>query len=142
MQGQRSAGNSFTETVDLNQGFVSNNTGMNQSTAWNSMLSPVESWLPNYMLSFAEGNYTCTNAVSHSQGIGDGMKIENGLSYSFLVRLGSGPSNIFLRDSVNNGIGGNQVTDKPLIMQSSSSSRVSLNINLNAGGMGSSGDGG
>ncbi|GMP38332.1 hypothetical protein CsSME_00009617 [Camellia sinensis var. sinensis] len=87
MQGQRSAGNSFTETVDLNQGFVSNNTGMNQSTAWNSMLSPVESRLPNYMLSSAEGNYTCTNA-------------------------------------------------------SSSSSRVSLNINLNAGDMGSSGDGG
>ncbi|KAI8026258.1 E3 ubiquitin-protein ligase MBR1 [Camellia lanceoleosa] len=115
MQGQRSAGNSFTETVDLNQGFVSNNTGMNQSTAWNSMLSPVESRLPNYMLSSAEGNYTCTNAVSHS------------------ARGFSG---------VNNGIGGNQVTDRPLVMQSSSSSRVSLNINLNAGDMGSSGDGG
>ncbi|XP_028088088.1 E3 ubiquitin-protein ligase MBR2-like [Camellia sinensis] len=162
MQGQRSAGNSFTETVDLNQGSVSNNTGMNQSTAWNSMLSPVESRLPNYMLSSAEGNYTCTNAVSHSargfsgwdlgessssqnlqgQGIGDGMKIENGRSSSFLVRPGSGPSNILLRDSVNNGIGGNQVTDRPLIMQSSSSSRVSLNINLNAGDMAGSGDGG
>ncbi|KAI8026267.1 E3 ubiquitin-protein ligase MBR1 [Camellia lanceoleosa] len=162
MQGQRSAGNSFPETVDLNQGFVSNNTGMNQSTAWNSMLSPVESQLPNYMLSFAEGNYTCTNAISHSargfsgwdlgessssqnlqgQGIGDGMKIENGQSSSFLVLPGSGPSNIFLRDSVNNGIGGNQINDRPLIMQSSSSSRVSLNINLNAGDTGSSGDGG
>ncbi|GMP38341.1 hypothetical protein CsSME_00009623 [Camellia sinensis var. sinensis] len=78
MQGQRSAGNSFTETVDLNQGFVSNNTGMNQSTAWNSMLSPVESWLPNYMLSFAEGNYTCTNASSSSSRVSLNINLNAG----------------------------------------------------------------
>ncbi|CAL5387946.1 unnamed protein product [Camellia sinensis] len=169
MQGQRSGGSSFTETVDLNQRSVSNNTGMNQSTAWTSMLNPVESRSSNYMLSSAEGNFTCANTVGHSvrtfrswdmgessssadvesQGIDDGQKIENGRSSLFGTHPGSdatveerrvGPSNILIRESVSSGIGGNQGTSRPLITQSSSYSRIPLNINLNAGHVGSSGD--
>ncbi|PSS26111.1 E3 ubiquitin-protein like [Actinidia chinensis var. chinensis] len=165
MQGHGSAGSSFTETVDLNQGSVSNNTGMNQSTAWNSTLNPVESRLPNHMLPSADGNFSCANAVGHSvrsfrgwdlgessssanlqsQGMGDGLKIENGRSSLFGARPGSdarleerrfGSSDFLLRES------GNQGTNRPFITQSSSSSRIPLNINLNAGHMGGSGDSG
>ncbi|GFZ19587.1 RING/U-box superfamily protein [Actinidia rufa] len=155
MQGHGSAGSTFTETVDLNPGSVSNNTGMNQSTAWNSTLNPVESRLPNHILSSADGNFSCANAVSHnvrsfsgwdlgesssnanlqSQGMGDGLKIENGRSSLFGARPGSdarleerrfGSSDFLLRES------GNQGTNRSFTTQSSSSSRIPLNINLNA----------
>uniref|UniRef100_A0A5B6ZQK9 RING-type E3 ubiquitin transferase n=1 Tax=Davidia involucrata TaxID=16924 RepID=A0A5B6ZQK9_DAVIN len=170
MQGQRNVVDSFPETVDLNQGSVSNNPGMNQSTAWNNMLNPVESRLSNYMLSSGEGNSACTNAVSHNvrsssgwdlgesssgvnlqgQVIGDGLKMEHGRSSSFSARAGVDtrleerqfePSNIFLHGSGNSGLSGNQATGRPLMMQSSSSARIPLNVNLNAGYMGNS-DGG
>ncbi|KAL7002832.1 RING-type E3 ubiquitin transferase [Sarracenia purpurea var. burkii] len=153
MQGQSSAGSSFTETVDLN---ISNDP---------------ESRLPNYMLSSAEGNFACTNAVGHgvrsfsswdlgessssanlqNQGISDGLKVENGRSPFLGTRTGSdvrvgerrfGPSNILFRESLASSIGGNQGTNIPLIMQNSSTSRTPLNINLNAGDTGSSGDSG
>ncbi|KAL6956505.1 RING-type E3 ubiquitin transferase [Sarracenia purpurea var. burkii] len=160
MQGQKSAGDSFTETVDPNQGSASNNTDMNQSTAWNSMLNPMETRWPNCMFSSAEGNYTRANAVSNnsvrgfsgldlgessssaaleSEGISDGLEIENGQSSWFISHPGSDArleerqfetSNI-VRQSVSNGIGGSRVSDRLLIMQSPSSSRAPLNANLN-----------
>ncbi|KAA8545857.1 hypothetical protein F0562_020692 [Nyssa sinensis] len=168
MQGQRNV-DSFPENVDLNQGSVSNNPGINQSTAWNNFLNPVESRLSNYMLSSGEGNL-CMNAGGNnvrsssgwdlgesssgvnlqSQAIGDGLKMEHGRSSSFsaharfdtrLEERQFEPSNIFLHESVNSGLSGNQATSRPLMMQSSSSARIPLNVNLNAGYTGNS-DGG
>ncbi|XP_058215833.1 E3 ubiquitin-protein ligase MBR2 [Rhododendron vialii] len=169
MQGKNSAGSSFSETVDLNQGCVSNDSGMNQSMDWDSMLNPVESQLSNYMRSSAEGNFARPNAVSvrgfsrwdlgessssanvQSQGMDDGLKMDNGRSSSFGACPGSdagaeerefGPSNILLTENLTSGIGGNRLTSRPSIMQSSTSTRIPLNINLNAGHAGSSSDSG
>ncbi|KAA8536208.1 hypothetical protein F0562_028686 [Nyssa sinensis] len=169
MQGQRRIADLFPETLDLNQGSVSNNAGMNQSTAWNNMPNPVESRLSNYMLSSGEGNYTCTNDVSHNirsfsgrdlgessssanlqnQFIGDGLKLEYGRTSSFIACTGVDtkleerrfePSNIFIHESISSGLSGNEATGRPLIMQSSSTARIPLNVNLNAGYVGHSDD--
>ncbi|XP_059647803.1 E3 ubiquitin-protein ligase MBR2-like [Cornus florida] len=161
MQRQRSVVDSFPETVDLNQGSVSNNTGMNQSTAWDSIPNPTESRLLNYMLSSGEGNYTCTNPVSHNvrsfsgwdsgesssgvnlnnQVIGDGLEMEHGRSSVFGACAGVDTrsverrfeqSNILPHQSVNSGPSGNQAA-APSTMQCSSSNNNNLNVNLNAG---------
>ncbi|KAI8015991.1 hypothetical protein LOK49_LG05G01785 [Camellia lanceoleosa] len=65
-----------------------------------------------------------SSADVESQGIDDGLKIENGRSSLFDACPGSdatveerrvGPSNILIRESVSSGIGGNQGTSRPLI---------------------------
>ncbi|XP_052192276.1 E3 ubiquitin-protein ligase MBR2-like isoform X2 [Diospyros lotus] len=166
MQGQRGAGNFFTGSVDLNQGSATNSTDVNPATAWSSLLTPVESRLSSTMLPSAEGNYTYNDTFGHSgrgfsrwglgessstanvqsQGIDDGLKIENGRSSlacpgcdARLEERQLEPS--VLRESVSSGIISNHATGRPPVMQSSSSNHVPLNLNLNAGLTGSDGDG-
>lgn len=157
MQRQRGWFDPFPETVDLNQGPVSNNTGMDQPNAWNNMLNPVESRLSSYALSSSEANYSCVNAIGHSarsfggwdvgessssanpqdQPGNDGLKMEHGY-------FRSGPetrlderqfesSNPFLHDNFDSSLGGNLVSRGPFSMQSSGSSHIPMAVNLNNG---------
>ncbi|KAK9287300.1 hypothetical protein L1049_015713 [Liquidambar formosana] len=170
MQGQRSTIDSYPETVDFDQGSVSNNTSMNQQTSWNNLFNPVENRLPNYMLSSTEANFTCGNTVGHDVRsfsgwvsgepsssnppnplIDDGIKIENGWSSSFSARAGAGPrleerrlqpTNIPLHENVNVGSSGNMVSSGPLFLQSSNSNCIPQNVNLNAGYMSNGGNNG
>ncbi|XP_059445319.1 E3 ubiquitin-protein ligase MBR2-like [Corylus avellana] len=165
MQGQRITFDCFSEVVDIRQGSVSNSTGMSQQTSLNNALHPVESPLSNYMVS--SGETTSLNASTHdvpsfsgwntgepssrlnpqSQVNDDGMKIEHGLSSSFIMHSGSSPrleegqieaTNILFPGRSNIGLGGNRVRSGPLFMQGSSSNHIPQNVNLNAGYVGNS----
>lgn len=164
MQGQRSTIGSFSETIDFGQGSVSNNTDMNQQTSWNNMLNPVDSRLSNYMLSSNEANFTCMNAVNHdvqnfngwrfgessssmnprNQVINAGVRMEHGRSSSG-TSAGTNPNLEDRRlDPANSPLqeratSHNQTTSGPLFIQGSSSTRIPLNVNLNAEIVGSSG---
>ncbi|CAK9178642.1 unnamed protein product [Ilex paraguariensis] len=168
MQGQRRALDSVPETVDLNQESVPNNTIVDES-AWNNMLTPVESRLSNYMLSSGEGNSSCMNASHNSRSFSgwdlgasssganlrdqisnDGLEVEHGWSSAFSARAGVDtridgrfePSNFLLRESGSSSSGGTPISGGHLSMQSSGTNRISLNVNLNAAGyMGNIDDG-
>ncbi|CAK9153871.1 unnamed protein product, partial [Ilex paraguariensis] len=160
MQGQRSALDSFPESLDLNQGSVSDNTGMDQSAAWNNM----ESQLSNYMLPSGEGNSSSVNAIRHNshsfsgwnlgdsssssnlqyQNSNDGSGMEHGWSYSFSAPAGIDarveeqrfePTNALLRESGSSSFG-SRVAGRNLGMQRSVANHIPLNANLNAGYMG------
>ncbi|CAI9764407.1 unnamed protein product [Fraxinus pennsylvanica] len=158
MQGERSILDSFPETIDLNQGSFSNNDSVDHSAAWDDMLNPVESRLPNYMLSSSEGNIGCINTVnSHARSVsgwdvgessssannlqnevhGDVSRMRHSWSSSFNACSGTDartedwsfePSNV---DSA--GYGGNQATGRYPSMQNYGSNPGSLNVNMNHG---------
>ncbi|KAL3538863.1 hypothetical protein ACH5RR_002229 [Cinchona calisaya] len=65
MQGERSILEPFPENIDLNQVSGSNNAAMDRSASWNNLLNPVESRLPNYVLS-GEGNANYVNPAVHN----------------------------------------------------------------------------
>ncbi|XP_060176027.1 E3 ubiquitin-protein ligase MBR1-like [Lycium barbarum] len=65
MQGDRSILDSFPETIDLNQGSVSNNASVDPTASWDSFLSPVENRLSNSMLSPAGRNPSYVNGVNY-----------------------------------------------------------------------------
>ncbi|XP_044508099.1 E3 ubiquitin-protein ligase MBR2-like [Mangifera indica] len=169
MQGQGSTIDSFPEPVNIDQGSVSNNTGMNQQTSLNNVLNPVESRLSNYTV--ASAGASCVNAVSNddqscsgwnsgesssrmstqNQMNDDGMKMEHGWSSSYTASNGVGPrseerrfeppSVIFPgRRSISRS--GNQVRSEPLFFQGSSSNNVPQNVNLSAAYADHSGNGG
>ncbi|XP_057963642.1 E3 ubiquitin-protein ligase MBR2-like [Malania oleifera] len=168
MQGQKSTVDSFS---GIEQGSISNNTGMNQQNSWNhNMLNPVENQLSNYMRSSNETNFTCGNAVNHdvrnfsgwnlgepsssvnpqNQVTDDSIKMEHSWSPSFSVHAGSAPreerlfepAGILSRGSANVGLRSSQVTSGHLFLPSSSSNNIPQNVNLNAGYVGSGGNGG
>ncbi|KAL6514227.1 hypothetical protein OROHE_019214 [Orobanche hederae] len=64
MERERSALDSFTEPIDLNQGSISGNTSTmdHHSSSWDNMLSPVQNRLSDYMLGSTGGNLSTTNA--------------------------------------------------------------------------------
>ncbi|XP_016441814.2 LOW QUALITY PROTEIN: E3 ubiquitin-protein ligase MBR2 [Nicotiana tabacum] len=66
MQGDRSILDSFPETIDLNQGLISNNASMDQTAPWDSFLNPVENRLSNSMLPSAGGNPSYANGVNYN----------------------------------------------------------------------------
>ncbi|XP_070042395.1 E3 ubiquitin-protein ligase MBR2-like isoform X2 [Nicotiana tomentosiformis] len=66
MQGDRSILDSFPETIDLNQGSISNNSPMDQTAPWDSFLNPVENRLSNSMLPSAGGNPSYANGVNYN----------------------------------------------------------------------------
>ncbi|KAJ0011060.1 hypothetical protein Pint_33927 [Pistacia integerrima] len=160
MQGQGSTIDSFPESVNIDQGSVSNNTGMNQQTSLNNMLNPVESRLSNYTV--ASGVGSCVNAVtndvqsfsgwnsgepssrlsSQNQRNDDGMKMEHSWSSSYTARNGVGPRSNERRFEPTStrfpgrrsiGHSGNQVRSGPLFSRGSSSNNVPQNVNLSAG---------
>ena len=167
MQGQRSTVGSFSETIDFGQGSVSDSTGMNQQTSWNNMLNPVDSRLSNYTLSSNEANFSCVNAVNHdvqnfngwhfgessssmnprNQVVNAGVRMEHGRSSSGTSVVTNpnledrrlDPANSPLHERVTSR---SQATNGPLFIQGSSSTRVPLNVNLNAEIVGSSGSSG
>ncbi|GAV83797.1 zf-RING_2 domain-containing protein [Cephalotus follicularis] len=164
MQGQRSAIDSFPETVDLDQGSVSNNTGMRQHASLNDMLNPVESRLSNYPVSSSEA--TCANAVTHNvqsfsgwssgesssrlnlqnQVNDDGIKMDHDWSSSFSARPVAGSSSEERLFEPNNilfsGRGLSQARSGPLFLRGSSSNHISQNVNMYAGFMGNRVNGG
>ncbi|XP_019254922.1 PREDICTED: E3 ubiquitin-protein ligase MBR1-like isoform X2 [Nicotiana attenuata] len=66
MQGDRSILDSFPETIDLNQGSISNNAAMDQTAPWDSFLNPVENRLSNSMLPSAGENLSYANGVNYN----------------------------------------------------------------------------
>ncbi|KAJ4716295.1 E3 ubiquitin-protein ligase MBR2-like [Melia azedarach] len=159
MQGQGSTIDSFPEAVNIDQGSVSSNASMNQQTALNSMLHPVESRLSTYTV--ASDSATCVNGVSHdvrglsgwnigepSSSLGsqnemndEGMKMEHGWSASCGARTGSvprseerqcEPSSILFPGRRSIACSGIQDRGRPLFLQGSSSSHAAQNVNLNA----------
>ncbi|XP_016441339.1 E3 ubiquitin-protein ligase MBR2-like isoform X1 [Nicotiana tabacum] len=66
MQRDRSILDSFPETIDLNQGLISNNASMDQTAPWDSFLNPVENRLSNSMLPSAGGNPSYANGVNYN----------------------------------------------------------------------------
>lgn len=158
MQRERSALNSFPEPIDLNQGFLPDNTSMDHSASWNNMLNPVENRLSNYMLGNTDGNVSCINAAndtaqsfsgwdrgessSSANNIPDGACVGDSklrLGWSPSCNACSGPdarledwsfepSNISSTSYVRN-----QGTGRSPSMQNYSSNRSSLNLNLNHG---------
>ncbi|KAL5788290.1 hypothetical protein ACOSP7_005239 [Xanthoceras sorbifolium] len=168
MQGQGKTIDSLPESVNIDQGSVANNASMNQQTSMDNMLNPVESRLANYTV--PPGSSTCVNAVTHeSQSFrvwnygetssrlnpespmdDDGIKMEHGWSAPYSARTVVGPRSeerqfdpaSILFPSRRIGRSGNQARNGPLFMQGSSSNHTPQNVNLNAGYVGNSGNGG
>ncbi|XP_065871903.1 E3 ubiquitin-protein ligase MBR2 [Euphorbia lathyris] len=155
MQRQHRVTESFAETVDTDQEFVSNNTGMSQRSSMNNFLNPVENRLSNNTASYDEAS--CINAVNHNvqsfsgwnsgesssrlslqnQAIDDGAKMEDRWASSFNTSAAIGPrseerrfdpNDIFLPGRVGIGIGGNQIRSAPSFLQGSSSNNISPNL--------------
>ncbi|KAL1564476.1 RING-type E3 ubiquitin transferase [Salvia divinorum] len=66
MQRGRSSHNSFPEPFDLNQGPVPENTSVEHSGSWNTMLDPVENRLSNHILGATNGNVSCIDGAAQS----------------------------------------------------------------------------
>ncbi|CAK7329897.1 unnamed protein product [Dovyalis caffra] len=154
MQRQKGAFHSFSETIDTDQGSVSEDTSMSQQTSLGNMLNPVDSRLSNNALS--SGNASCSNAMTHdvqsfsswnsgesssrlsmqNQVNDDGIKMEERWSSSVNAYPALGQrfetTNILFPGRVNVGISGNQVRSGPLFLQGSSSNHIPPNVNPNA----------
>ncbi|XP_042497444.1 probable E3 ubiquitin-protein ligase HIP1 [Macadamia integrifolia] len=169
MQGQRSTVDNFPETFEFDHGSSSSNTGVNQQLFWNNMINPVESRLPEYILSPGETSIMYGNAVNpdgrslsgwslgepSSSGnarsqMRDETKTEHGWSSSMSAPAGVGsrleerryePTSILSLESVNINLNSNQDTNGPLLLHHSSSDGIAQNINLNASYIGSSSNG-
>ncbi|CAI9769126.1 unnamed protein product [Fraxinus pennsylvanica] len=149
---------SFPDTIDLNQGSFSNDDTVDRSASWDNLLNPVESQLPNYMLSSSEGNISCINAVnSHTPSVcgwdvGESSSLANNLHHdvhSDVSRTRHGWSSSFNSFSgtdartedwsfessnvISAGYGGNQATGRFLSMQNYGSNLGSLIENMNYG---------
>ncbi|KAF9666014.1 hypothetical protein SADUNF_Sadunf16G0184900 [Salix dunnii] len=160
---QRSAFHSLSETIDFDQGSVSNSTVMSQQTSFSNMLNPVDSRLSNNAVS--SGNLSCSNATTHdvqsfsgwnsgesssrltlqNQVNDDGIKMEEWLSTSINAHPAAGQrseerlfetTNILFPGRVNMGISGNQVRSGPLFLQGSISNHMPPSINPNASHIG------
>uniref|UniRef100_A0A6N2LZ22 RING-type E3 ubiquitin transferase n=1 Tax=Salix viminalis TaxID=40686 RepID=A0A6N2LZ22_SALVM len=164
MQRQRGAFHSLSETIDFDQGSVSNSTVMSQQTSFSNMLNPVDSRLSNNAVS--SSNLSCSNATTHdvqsfsgwnsgesssrlslqNQVNDDGIKMEEWLSTSVNAhptvgqrseeRLFETTNNILFPGRVSMAISGNQVRSGPLFLQGSSSNHIPLSVNPNAGHIG------
>ncbi|KAJ4967210.1 hypothetical protein NE237_019059 [Protea cynaroides] len=169
MQGQRSTIDSLPETFEFEHGSSSSNTGVNQQLFWNNMLNPVESRLPEYILSPSETNVMCGNAVNHegrnlsswslgepsSSGnarsqVHDETKTEHGWTSSLSAPAGVGlrleerqyePSNILSLETVNVNLNRNQAANGPFFLHNSNTDGIAQTINLNASYVGSSSNG-
>ncbi|XP_043708820.1 probable E3 ubiquitin-protein ligase RHG1A isoform X2 [Telopea speciosissima] len=169
MQGQRSTVDSLPETFEFEHGSNASNTGVNQQLFWNNMLNPVESRLPEYILSPGETSIMGGNAVNHDSrslsgwSLGepsssgnarsqmcDETKTEHGWPSSLSAPAGVGPrieerqyepSNILSLENVNVNLNRNQAVNGPFFLHNSSTDEIVQNINLNAGYVGSSSNG-
>lgn len=155
MQGERVL-DSFPDTIDLNQGSFSNNDTVDHSAAWDDLLNPVESQLPNYMLSSSGRNISGINAVnSHTRSVsgwevGESSSLVNNLqnevhcdvsrtrhgwssSLNAFSGADAGTENWSFESSnaISAGYGGNQATGRFPSMQNYGSNLGSLNVNMN-----------
>lgn len=169
MQRQGNIIESLPETVDIDHGSVSNNSGINPQNSLNNVLNPVDSLLPSYAVS--SGGSTCINLNTHDvqslsgwnpgepslrvgsqdQVNNDRVKMEPELSSTYNVRAGSSlrvderrlePTNILFPGRLHTSHNRNQVRSGPLFLQGSSSSHNSQNVHLNMRHVGISGNGG
>ncbi|KAK4377248.1 hypothetical protein RND71_003544 [Anisodus tanguticus] len=154
MQGDRSILDSFPETIDLNQGSVSNNASV-ATSPWDSFLNPLENRLSNSMLSPTGRNPSYVNGVNYNtqsfsgwdQGESSSTANLHDCSHGSDLKIGQGwpsssndyvmtnsrsfePSNVFSTS----GYGGNHLIGRP---PSISSNLVSdhnpVNANLSGG---------
>ncbi|KAF5199093.1 E3 ubiquitin-protein ligase mbr2-like [Thalictrum thalictroides] len=167
MQGQRSTVESFPETFELDHGSSSSGTGVDQQLSWNTMLNPIESRIPDCLLSPHDTSFTFPTAVGHdgrslsgwclgegsssentgNQIVHDEAKVEHAWPPSLNGCAGSGPrleerqyesSNILSLENVNLNLSSNQVTNGPLFLQNLSSA-IPQNMNLDEGYSGNNG---
>uniref|UniRef100_A0A2P2KX57 RING-type E3 ubiquitin transferase n=1 Tax=Rhizophora mucronata TaxID=61149 RepID=A0A2P2KX57_RHIMU len=161
MQRQRGAANSFSEVINIDQGFVLNNAGMNQQTSLNNMLNPVENRLTNNTAS--SGEASCLNAINHGvQSFSDWNAGESSSSFSPENQVNddriemeerwpaprsperhlmhSNVSNLLFPGRANIGLSGDEVTSAGLILHGSSSHHAPPSLNSNAAYVGDSGN--
>ena len=169
MQGQKSAIGSLPETLNFDHGSTSSGAGLDQQICWNNMRNPAENRLADYIQPPSDTNLAFLNSISHGgQNLSgwslgepssinthniasrDERKAEHGWATSVSACVGAGPrleerqcepSNVFSLDNVNVNPSSNQIANGPLFLQSSSSDAIAQNLNLNAGFVGSGGDG-
>ncbi|XP_043712911.1 probable E3 ubiquitin-protein ligase HIP1 [Telopea speciosissima] len=169
MQGQRSTVDNFPETFEFDHGSSPSNPGVNQQLFWNNMINPVESRLPEYILSPGETSIMYGNAVNQdgrslsgwslgepsSRGNArsqarDETKTEHGWSSTMSAPAAVGsrleerrfePTSILSLESVNINLNSNQAANGPLFLHNSSSDGIAQNINLNEGYVESSSNG-
>ncbi|GLU04240.1 hypothetical protein SLE2022_213990 [Rubroshorea leprosula] len=148
MQGQRGTIGSLPETLNFDHGSTSSNAAIDQQLCWNNIRNPVENRLPDCMMSPDEANITYVNSYSRepqnlsrwnlsepsSSGARNEVnpierKMDNGWSSSMSSCASGGPRLEEPRYDQNS-----------LFVQSSNSSSLPQNFNLNAGLMGHGGD--
>ncbi|KAI5577045.1 hypothetical protein BDE02_09G087400 [Populus trichocarpa] len=163
MHRQRGALHTFSETIDIDQGSVSDNIGTSQQTSFGNMLNPVDSRLSNNAVS--SGDVSCSNAMTHdiqnfsgwnsgesssslslqNQLNDDEIKMEERWSSSVNAYPAVGQrsderlfetTDILFPGRGNMGISGNQVRSGPLFLQGSSSNHIPPNESPNAGHIG------
>ncbi|XP_047340934.1 E3 ubiquitin-protein ligase MBR2-like [Impatiens glandulifera] len=147
MQGQRRMSNSFTESVDLNQGSNDSNTGVDQSSSWNNMSGPGESPVPSYnhfardsdASAVGRGGHTfrgwdfgqsSSGANLQNHGSSDEFKSVSGQTSFRGSYTGLGLEERIFGSSVSSGIGANQFGGRPQILPSTG--RIPRPINLNS----------
>lgn len=165
MQRQKIVIDSFPEIIDIDQGSVSNSTGMSQQSSVNNMLNPVENRLSNSTVSYGEAS--CANAITHNvqsfsgwslgesssrlsmqnQPNDDGIKMEERWSSSADNHGMAGPrseerrfepTNILFPGRLSIGTSGNPIRTGPSFLLGSNSDNVPLDLNPNRGYMGDS----
>ncbi len=151
MQGQQDTIDTFSETVNTDQGSLPNNTDVSQPSSVNNMLNTVDTWRPGYAVtSVASINglthdaqpYSIWNSgetSSRAQNVlENGVKVDRGRS-SHGVHAG-GNSHLeerpvqetdFLFPGRLNRLQGGNLRNQPLFLQGSSSSNSGQNENLN-----------
>ncbi|KAJ6985308.1 hypothetical protein NC653_023314 [Populus alba x Populus x berolinensis] len=163
MHRQRGAFHTFSETIDIDQGSVSDNIGTSQQTSFGNMLNPVDSRLSNNAVS--SGDVSCSNAMTHdiqnfsswnsgesssslnlqNQLNDDEIKMEERWSSSVNAYPAVGQrsderlfetTDILFPGRGNMGISGNQIRSGPLFLQGSSSNHIPPNESPNAGHIG------
>ncbi|XP_011000715.1 PREDICTED: E3 ubiquitin-protein ligase MBR2 [Populus euphratica] len=163
MHRQRGAFHTFSETIDIDQGSVSDNIGTSQQTSFGNMLNPVDSRLSNNAVS--SGDVSCSNAMTHdiqnfsswnsgesssslslqNQLNDDEIKMEERWSSSVNAYPEVGQrsderlletTDILFPGRGNMGISGNQVRSGPLFLQGSISNHIPPNESPNAGHIG------
>ncbi|XP_059636865.1 probable E3 ubiquitin-protein ligase RHG1A isoform X2 [Cornus florida] len=161
MQGQRSSMGSLPETLRFDHGSTSSNAGVDQQICWNNTQNSSNNCQPDYVISPSDPSITYLNSMSQegqntsgwnlgepsSSGAQNQVslsegKTEHGWSSSMSAFTGPGPileeqlyepANILSLNNVNVNLSSNQIANGSLFMQSSNSSAIPQDLNINAG---------
>ncbi|KAJ6751219.1 hypothetical protein OIU85_001715 [Salix viminalis] len=133
MQRQRGAFHSLSETIDFDQGSVSNSTVMSQQTSFSNMLNPVDSRLSNNAVS--SSNLSCSNATTHDVQSFSGWN--SGESSSRLsLQNQVNDDGIKMEEWLSTSVNAHPTVWSEIRRKGSSSNHIPLSVNPNAGHIG------